>query len=82
MTFGEATRTPRNERQLDQKQLAASTLKEDRVPISPQYPNDIEHNRRNPPGEQIIHRFADTLHLEPDYLFFLPGPPRHHKGHE
>ena len=73
MTFGEAIIQARKEKRLSQKEVAASTLKEDGESISAQYLNDIEHDRRNPPGESIIRQLAETLELEVDYLFFLAG---------
>ena len=73
MTFGEAITQARKDNQLSQKQVAARTLKEDGMAISPQYLNDIEHDRRNPPGEYIVRQLADTLDLELDYLLFLAG---------
>ena len=73
MTFGEAITQARKDRNLSQKQVAAGTLKEDGTAISPQYLNDIEHGRRNPPGENIVRQLADTLELELDYLLFLAG---------
>ncbi len=73
MTFGEAITRARKDRKLSQKEVAARTLKEDGLAISPQYLNDIEHDRRNPPGEYIVRQLADTLDLELDYLLFLAG---------
>ena len=73
MTFGEAITQARKDRTLSQKQVAAGTLKEDGTAISPQYLNDIEHDRRNPPSENIVRQLADTLDLDLDYLLFLAG---------
>jgi transcriptional regulator with XRE-family HTH domain len=73
MTFGEAITQARKEKKLSQKEVATATLKEDGESISAQYLNDIEHDRRNPPGESIIRQLARTLDLDADYLFFLAG---------
>ena len=73
MTFGEAITQARKNKKLSQKQVAAGILKEDGKPISPQYLNDIEHDRRNPPGEHIVRQLSDILYLDLDYLFFLAG---------
>ena len=73
MTFGEAITQARKDKKLSQKQVAAGTLKEDGKAISPQYLNDIEHDRRNPPGELIVRQLADALDLDLDYLLFLAG---------
>lgn len=73
MTFGQAITQARKDQQLSQKRVAAGILKEDGTPISPQYLNDIEHDRRNPPGEPIVRQLADILDLDLDYLLFLAG---------
>ena len=73
MTFGEAITQARKDKELSQKQVAAGTLKEDGIAISPQYLNDIEHDRRNPPSELIVRQLADALDLDLDYLLFLAG---------
>ena len=73
MTFGEAITQARKDKRLSQKAVAAGTLKEDGQAISAQYLNDIEHDRRNPPSEDIIRQLAATLGLELDYLLFLAG---------
>ena len=41
-----------------QKQLAALIKKDDGRPISPQYLNDLEHDRRHPPSEVLLSQFA------------------------
>lgn len=73
MTFGEAITEARKNKRLSQRQVAAGTLKEDGLPISAQYLNDIEHDRRNPPSEPIVRQLAKTLDLDLDYLLFLTG---------
>ena len=52
-TFGRIIAEARKGLGISQKDLAAKTRKEDGTPISPQYLNDIEHDRRDPPGEYI-----------------------------
>ena len=73
MTFGEAITQARKDKELSQKRVAATTLKEDGQAISAQYLNDIEHDRRNPPSEFIVRQLADALDLDLDYLLFLAG---------
>lgn len=73
MTFGQAITQARKDQKLSQKQVAAGILKEDGKSISPQYLNDIEHDRRNPPGEPIVRQLAEILDLDLDYLLFLAG---------
>ncbi len=59
---------------LSQKELAALILREEEQnPISPQYLNDIEHDRRTPSSAYLIRQFAKVLKVEPDFLFFLAG---------
>lgn len=77
MTFGQTIATARKELGISQRELASRVVKEDGVPISAQYLNDIERERRNAPGEHLLEQFAKELDLDIDYLFFLSGklPP-------
>jgi transcriptional regulator with XRE-family HTH domain len=79
MTFGQALSAARKKKQMSQKQLATMVLKEDGEPISPQYLNDIERDRRNPPGEYLISQFAKILDTPEEYFYFLANqiPPRY-----
>jgi transcriptional regulator with XRE-family HTH domain len=70
-TFGRAISEARKTLELSQKQLALQINKEDGEPISPQYLNDIERDRRNAPSAHLILEFARELKLDPDYLFAL-----------
>jgi transcriptional regulator with XRE-family HTH domain len=72
-TFGRVIASKRKEMKLSQKELAERILKEDGEPITPQYLNDIEHDRRSPSSDQLVNQFADKLHLKSDYLYFLAG---------
>lgn len=82
MTFGRTIAAERKKRGLSQKDLAARIVKEDGTPISPQYLNDIERDRRNPPSEDLIAQIAEALDLNADYLFYLAGqiPPEDRDG--
>jgi transcriptional regulator with XRE-family HTH domain len=77
MRFGDVIAAERKANGLSQKELASRIIKEDGVAISPQYLNDLERNRRNPPTEYIIERLAEELGLDPEYLFYVSGqmPP-------
>ena len=79
MTFGQAVAAARKKKQLSQKQLASMILKDDGNPISPQYLNDIERDRRNPPGEYLMSQFARVLEIPDEYLYFLANeiPPKY-----
>lgn len=72
-TFGRIVADARKAAGVSQKDLAAKILKDDGEAISPQYLNDIEHDRRNPPSEEIIEQFAKLLKLSPDYLVAAAG---------
>jgi transcriptional regulator with XRE-family HTH domain len=75
-TFGSHVAARRKELGFSQKELAALILREeDQKPISPQYLNDIERDRRNPTSEHLIKQFAKVLNEEEqaDYLFYLAG---------
>jgi transcriptional regulator with XRE-family HTH domain len=58
---------------LSQRELAARVLKEDGESISPQYLNDLERDRRNPPGRHLLGQLASVLSLPPEYLDYLAG---------
>lgn len=73
MTFGTQIAEARKALGLSQKDLAAKIIKEDGQPISAQYLNDIEHDRRNPPSEDMIKQFAKHLKIEQEVLFYLAG---------
>jgi transcriptional regulator with XRE-family HTH domain len=79
MTFGQAIAEARKKKGLSQKQLAALIIKEDGAAISPQYLNDIERDRRNPPGEALLSQFAGVLEVPEEYFYFLANsiPPRY-----
>lgn len=73
MKFGEVIAEARKKANLSQKELAARIIKEDGQNISPQYLNDIEHSRRNPPSEHMIEQFAKILGLPADILYYYAG---------
>lgn len=72
-TFGQIISDARKALGLSQKDLAAKVLKEDGEAISPQYLNDIEHDRRNPPSEFIIRQLAKHLKLKEEPLVAAAG---------
>ena len=63
MYFGQVISKARKEKGLTLKDLASMIFKEDGKTISPQYLNDIEHNRRHPPGEYILEQLSMILEL-------------------
>ena len=76
-SFGGIISEKRKEAGLSQKELAAKVTKEDGQPISPQYLNDLEHDRRNPPSSHLIEQFAAVLKIEAVILYHCAGelPP-------
>ena len=70
-TFGQYISKRRKELQLSQKELAEKILKEDGSHISPQYLNDLERDRRNPPGEHLLNQFSKVLDIDKDFLSYL-----------
>ena len=72
LTFGQLIQKERKARGLSQKQLAGMIAKEDTgCPISPQYLNDIEFNRRSPTSDHLIRQFAYALDIPEGVLFVL-----------
>jgi transcriptional regulator with XRE-family HTH domain len=72
-TFGTIISEARRALGMSQKDLAAAVKKEDGQPISAQYLNDIEHDRRNPPSEFLIAQIAQVLKLDKDVLCLVAG---------
>ena len=73
MPFGQIIAETRKKLGVSQKQLAERIRKEDGESISPQYLNDIERDRRNPPSQYLIKQFAKELNLSKDYLMLAAG---------
>lgn len=73
MSFGRIISEARKKMNLSQKELAATIKKEDGDPISPQYLNDIERDRRNAPSDHLLEQFAKLLDLDLDVLYFYAG---------
>ncbi len=72
-TFGQIIAEARKALGISQKDLAARIRKENGHSISPQYLNDIEHDRRDPPGEFLIDQFAKHLRLSKEHLVAAAG---------
>jgi transcriptional regulator with XRE-family HTH domain len=74
VTFGSCIAEARKKLPMSQKELAARVLREeDGKPISPQYLNDIERDRRSPTSDHLIQQFAEILGIDADYLHYLSG---------
>jgi transcriptional regulator with XRE-family HTH domain len=73
-SFGTAVASARKNKGWSQKELAAKVIKEeDQAPITPQYLNDIEHNRRSPTSSHLVKQFARVLDIDPEVLFAIIG---------
>jgi transcriptional regulator with XRE-family HTH domain len=72
-TFGGAIAEARKAKGWSLKDLASRILREDEEPISPQYLNDIEHDRRSPSSDRMVQQFADVLGINRDWLYYLAG---------
>lgn len=72
-TFGQAIANARKRVGLSQKELANKIRKEDEQPITPQYLNDIEHDRRSPSSDHLVEQLSDLLKVDKDYLLKLAG---------
>jgi transcriptional regulator with XRE-family HTH domain len=69
---GDVINQARRARRLTLRQLAEKVRKEDGQPISPQYLNDIELNRRIP-STYVLQELARELELSHDALLMLAG---------
>ena len=71
-TFGQFISEARKALGMSQKELANSIRREDEdKPISPQYVNDIERDRRSVSSDHLVQQFANVLDLDPGYLHYL-----------
>ncbi len=69
-TFGSLIRSARKRAGLTQRQLAEKLARNDRECISFQYLNDIELDRRAPPGIWLLTQISEILHIPMDVLCF------------
>jgi transcriptional regulator with XRE-family HTH domain len=71
-SFGRAISSARKELQMSQKDLASKILKEeDGEPITPQYLNDIEHDRHSPSSDHMVQQFESVLRISANILYLL-----------
>ncbi len=66
---------------LTQKEVAERLRRGDGCKVLPPYPNDLEHDRRYPPENEVIEQLAKILKLSADVLYFyakrVPADVRH-----
>lgn len=72
LSFGKTISKARKEKSINQRSLAERIIKEDGKPITPQYLNDIEHDRRVPSSD-IVTKLAEILEIPAEYLEYLAG---------
>lgn len=65
--FGGYIRALRLSRNIGQRELARQ------LSMAPSYLNDIEYNRRKPPGKKTIQQIAEILEANLEYLYDLAG---------
>jgi transcriptional regulator with XRE-family HTH domain len=70
--LGDVINKARRAQRWSLRQLAEKIKKEAGTPISPQYLNDIELNRRSP-STHVLRELARELALDPDRLLMLVG---------
>jgi transcriptional regulator with XRE-family HTH domain len=71
-TLGNVLAEARKKRGKSLKDITLRVKKEDGSSISPQYLNDIEHDRRTP-SPIVLEQLAKVFELATEYLFFLAG---------
>jgi transcriptional regulator with XRE-family HTH domain len=79
-TLGSVLAEARKKEKKSLREMSERVLKEDGTPITPQYLNDIEHDRRTP-SPAVIERLATVYGFGADYLYHLAGTlPRDLQG--
>jgi transcriptional regulator with XRE-family HTH domain len=69
-SFGQVIVAARKAAGLTQKYVAESLRRGDGRPVLPPFLNDLEHDRRYPPENEVIYQLADILKLSSDVLYF------------
>jgi transcriptional regulator with XRE-family HTH domain len=73
LTFGKRIAEARKQAGMSLKELSQRIKKEDGQAISPQYLNDIEHDRRQPDSAHLIEQFATELKIPAELLYYGAG---------
>jgi transcriptional regulator with XRE-family HTH domain len=74
-TFGQVITEARKKAGLTQKEVAERLRRADGRTVLPPYLNDLEHDRRYPPENEVIEQLAKILKLSPDVLFLREESP-------
>lgn len=70
ITFGKIVYNARKSKNLNLRECAALIFKDDSNPISFQYLNNLEKDRKNPPSEYIIDQISEVLDIPLEVLYF------------
>lgn len=70
ITLGKLVLEGRKNKKLNLRDCASLIIKEDGTPISFQYLNDLETNRRQSPTEHIIKQISNVLDIPLELLYF------------
>ncbi|MBV8359071.1 MAG: helix-turn-helix transcriptional regulator [Deltaproteobacteria bacterium] len=65
-TFGQVITEARKKAGLTQKEVSERLRRGDGRTVLPLYLNDLEHDRRYPPENEVIEQLAKILSLSPD----------------
>jgi transcriptional regulator with XRE-family HTH domain len=69
-TFGQVITEARKKAGLTQKEVAERLRRTDGRSVLPPYLNDLEHDRRYPPENEMIEQLAKIIGLSSDVLYF------------
>lgn len=69
-TFGQIIADARRRAGLNLREAAKLIKKEDGEPISFQYLNDLEKDRRNPPADHLIDEISRVYKISRSYLYY------------
>jgi hypothetical protein len=73
VSLGRTITEARKRANLSQRELAPRVTKEDGRPISPQYLNDFERDRRTPTSDRLIEQLAQELGISAYVLYHRAG---------
>jgi transcriptional regulator with XRE-family HTH domain len=69
-TFGQVLARARQKARLNLRHMAKLVIKEDGGPISFQYLNDLENDRRSAPSDHLLDELARVLQVSRNYLYY------------
>jgi transcriptional regulator with XRE-family HTH domain len=69
-TFGQVITEARKKAGLTQKEVSERLRRRDGRTVLPPFLNDLEHDRRYPPENEVIEQLGEILGLSSDVLYF------------